>query len=131
MMTANRLSLTFGCIGMLLLGSSVFAAPADDLLAKYQAQGISIVNADAGKKLWFKDFSGRSCTSCHGETLAATGKHARTGKRIEPMAPSLNTERLTDVAKMEKWFLRNCKWTLKRECSLQEKADVLAWLKEQ
>ncbi|MBN3560814.1 DUF1924 domain-containing protein [Aliamphritea spongicola] len=131
MMTANRLSLTFGCIGILLLSSSVFAAPADDLLSKYKGQGVNTVSAEAGKALWFNKFAGRSCTDCHGESLTEAGQHNRTAKPIAPMAPSVNALRLTDEKKIEKWFLRNCKSTLKRACSLQEKADVLAWLKEQ
>ncbi|HCS12500.1 MAG TPA: hypothetical protein DIW28_01710, partial [Zetaproteobacteria bacterium] len=44
-------------------------------------------------------------------------------KRIEPMAPSVNPERLTDPAKIEKWFGRNCEWTIGRDCTAQEKAD--------
>ncbi len=131
MITANRLSLTFGCIGILLLGGSVFAAPADDLLNTYLQQGVNTASAEAGKTLWFTDFDGRRCTDCHGDAPVDAGKHVRTAKHIDPMAPSVNALRLTDEKKIEKWFLRNCKWTLKRECSLQEKADVLVWLKEQ
>ena len=66
----------------------------------------------------------RSCTTCHGTDQAKPGRHQRTGKVIESMAPSVNPQRLTDVAKIEKWFVRNCKWTLGRECSAQEKGDA-------
>jgi len=52
----------------------------------------------------------------------------RTAKRIEPMAPSVNPERLTDPAKIEKWFGRNCEWTIGRDCTTQEKADFLAFI---
>lgn len=31
-------------------------------------------------------------------------------------------------AKADKWFRRNCKDVLSRECTAAEKADVLAWL---
>ena len=34
----------------------------------------------------------------------------------------------TDTAKIEKWFKRNCKDVLERECSAAEKADVLSYL---
>jgi hypothetical protein len=47
------------------------------------------------------------------------------------MAPSVNAERLTEAKKMDKWFLRNCKWTLGRACTAQEKGDVLMWLRDQ
>ena len=34
----------------------------------------------------------------------------------------------TDTAKVDKWFRRNCKDVLSRECSAAEKADVMAFL---
>ncbi len=58
----------------------------------------------------------------------ATGKHASTGKTIGAMAPAFNPERFTDPTKVEKWFRRNCNDVVGRECSVVEKADVLAWL---
>lgn len=84
-----------------------------------------------GEALWFTDYDGRRCTSCHLESIFAPGRHQKTGKVIEPMAPSANAKRLTDVKKMKKWFLRNCKWTLGRECTALEKGDVLVWLRAQ
>jgi hypothetical protein len=47
---------------------------------------------------------------------------------IKPMAPSVNPGRYQDGKKIEKWFLRNCKWTFGRECTVQEKTDTLSWL---
>lgn len=47
------------------------------------------------------------------------------------MAPSVNPMRLTDIDDMKKWLLRNCKSTLGRECTAQEKGNVLTWLREQ
>ena len=73
----------------------------------------------------------RSCASCHGSDLTETGRHAKTGKPIEPLAPSVNPERLTDPKKVEKWLYRNCRWTLGRECSAAEKADFLAFIASQ
>lgn len=75
----------------------------------------------AGPKEW-------SCSSCHGTTPTGSGKHASTGKPIQPLAPAANPERFADAAKTEKWFRRNCNDVLGRECSAGEKADVLAWL---
>ena len=69
-----------------------------------------------------------SCASCHGASASQDGKHASTGKVIRPLAPGFNPERLTDPSKVEKWFKRNCKDVLERECSASEKADVMAWL---
>lgn len=107
------------------------ALAAKDLVAHldtYQQQGIEQTDAERGRKLWYATERERSCTSCHGEMPAVAGKHVKTGKAIEPMAPSVNPERYRSVKKIEKWFLRNCKWTFGRECSTQEKVDILTWL---
>lgn len=69
-----------------------------------------------------------SCASCHGNPPLAAGKHAGTGKRIEPLAPAANAAAFTDTARVDKWLRRNCNDVLKRECTAAEKADVLAWL---
>jgi len=102
-----------------------------DHLESYRAQGVANTDADRGRQLWYATDAERSCTSCHGEMPAATGQHVITGKTIEPMAPSVNPERYRSAKKIEKWFLRNCKWTFGRECSAQEKADILTWLVSQ
>jgi hypothetical protein len=75
-----------------------------------------------------KSGTARSCASCHTRQLQQTGKHVRTGKTIEPMAPSVNPERLTDRKHVEKWLKRNCKWVLGRECTPQEKGNYLSYL---
>ena len=69
-----------------------------------------------------------SCASCHGTPPIKDGKHVSTGKLIPPLAPAFNTKSFTDTATVEKWFRRNCKDVLSRECSPSEKADVLAYL---
>jgi len=68
------------------------------------------------------------CASCHGGIPTGKGEHAVTHKVIEPMAPAFNPQRFTDAAKVDKWFRRNCKDVVSRECTAREKADVLAWL---
>lgn len=68
-----------------------------------------------------------SCTSCHTSSPLTAGQ-TRAGKAIEPLAPSRAADRFTDLAKVEKWFLRNCRSVLGRECSLQEKGDFLAFV---
>lgn len=69
-----------------------------------------------------------SCATCHTPNPAARGKHAKTGKIIAPLAPSANPERFTRPTKVAKWFRRNCNDVLNRECTAQEKGDVLAYL---
>ena len=85
-----------------------------------------------GEKLWnqTQTISGqaRSCASCHTSDPRKAGKHVRTSKPIKPMAPSVNSDRFADPRKVAKWFKRNCKWTLGRECSTQEKGDFTKYL---
>jgi hypothetical protein len=69
-----------------------------------------------------------SCATCHTDAPIRSGRHARTGKAIQPLAPAGNPARFTDAAKVEKWFKRNCNDVLSRPCTAQEKGDVLAWL---
>ena len=111
------------------------ADPVDDLLKDFAAQGASNFSAQAGERFWDhpvtdpKSGEVRRCSLCHTTDLRRSGKHATTGKVIEPMAPSANPKRLTNRADIEKWLLRNCKWTLGRECTPQEKGDVLVMIR--
>jgi len=105
------------------------AATPTDLLAGYVSQSGQSANAFKGED-FFKVSHGQKwqCTSCHGKSPTVSGRHASTDKAIEPLAPAVNAKRFTDSAKVEKWFRRNCKDVLARECTAAEKADVLAWL---
>lgn len=100
----------------------------NQLLHMYQQKGVKTVDKVQGKNLWYLKTGDRSCTSCHGGSPDQMGKHAKTGKLIKPMARSVNPDRYQDSNKVEKWFLRNCKWTLGRQCTVQEKANTLSWL---
>jgi len=100
-------------------------------LDAYRDQGIDQANAGRGRELWYASINDRGCTNCHGANPANIGEHVKTGKSIEPMALSVNPGRYQRAKKIEKWFLRNCKWTFGRECSVQEKADILTWLASQ
>ena len=112
--------------------STVSASEAtESLLLEYQSSAGAPFTLEAGQALWSKGVDGRSCTSCHSPSVKTKGQHKRTGKIIEPMAPSINTSRLTSPRKIKKWLLRNCKWTFGRECTAQEKGDILLWLSHQ
>jgi hypothetical protein len=114
---------------MLFTSLHAMAATPAELLAGYSAQAGQPANAAKGEA-FFKASHGQEwqCTSCHGKSPMAGGRHASTDKAIEPLAPTANAKRFTDSAKVEKWFRRNCKDVLARECTASEKADVLAWL---
>lgn len=120
-----------------LCAASSRADVVDDVLKTYEASGAKGFDAARGEVFWKQTLpdpeSGKtvSCTTCHGENLREAGKHTKTGKLIDPMAPSVNKERLTDAKHIEKWFKRNCEGTLGRECTPQEKGDVLMFLRSQ
>jgi len=118
-------------LATLTLMAPAAASPVDELLDTYASQGAGPFSADTGASLWSARHGaeGRSCASCHGADLTRAGRHATTGKVIAPLAPSANPERLTDRRKTEKWLYRNCKWTLGRECSVQERGDLLSHIR--
>lgn len=105
------------------------AADAGSQLAAYSAQAGTPADAGRGQQFFTRTHGGEwSCASCHAATPTGPGRHAATGKSIGALSPAFNPDRFTDPAKTEKWFRRNCKDVLSRECSAAEKADVLARL---
>jgi hypothetical protein len=123
--------------GLLLLTATtqLFAA-AEQSLNDYRSLGAGPFDAQAGRRLWLSsirpDTGGneRSCSDCHGQYLELPGKHIRTGKVIDPMNPAVTPQRLANSEKIEKWFLRNCKWTFGRECTAQEKGDLILFIQQ-
>lgn len=109
----------------------------NELIKSYMPGSAAAGNAEKGLQLWNKKISGtapyteRSCATCHTSNLKQAGQHIRTKKTIDALAPSVNSERLSDVKKIRKWLKRNCKWTLGRECSAEEKTHLLTFLNQQ
>jgi mono/diheme cytochrome c family protein len=125
-------------VAAMILSTSLFAGPNEELLAQYataaraDAPTFSGFSAARGKTLHAQKFSGGkpdtpSCTACHGENPRGAGR-TLTGKDIEAVAVSVTPKRYTDVAKVEKWFKRNCNEVLGRECNAQEKGDWLSFM---
>ena len=100
--------------------------------AKTSDPGFSGFSAERGEHLFRTHFStGRpdtpSCTTCHTTDPRKTGQ-TRAGKDIEPMAASASPKRYTDQEKTEKWFGRNCKNVLGRDCTATEKGDFITFM---
>ncbi len=138
-MTRLRTLLIVPALAAALLMSGLAAASAgagvvDDLLTEFAATGAGPFDGNRGKTMWSeihvdaKTGQERKCATCHTADLSVVGKHAKTGKAIKPLAPSANPERLTELKKIRKWFKRNCKWTVGRECTPQEKGDFLTFI---
>ena len=121
--------IAFACLCPWLVLARVEAATPAEVLARYQNEAGAPGQAARGQIFFTSRHGGEwSCASCHGNPPTGQGKHASTGKVIAPLAPAFNPERITNEAKVEKWFRRNCRDVLSRECTPGEKADVLAWL---
>jgi hypothetical protein len=118
-------------VGLALLcgpAQAVDTSPAQQL-DRWSAQAGAAGQAERGRVFFTNRHGGEwSCSSCHGSPPTTAGKHASTGKVIDPMSPAANPKAFTDTAKVDKWFRRNCNDVLQRECSAAEKADVLAYL---
>ena len=117
--------------------ASVQAATPADLLKGYSAEARSqqtgfTPSAQRGAAFYARTFGVSAkmpaCTSCHTADPAKAGRHVVTDKPIKPLAPSANPERFTDLAKADKWFGRNCKEVVGRDCTAAEKADFVAFL---
>jgi hypothetical protein len=108
-----------------------------ELLQGYEAQArherpeFTAFSAEEGRRLYFEehvqDGERVSCSTCH---TASPRNRGRTpaGKVVDPLAPAANPARLTDRADVEKWFKRNCKQVLGRECTAEEKGNFITWL---
>ena len=132
-----KMIMTLMAGSVLLLAQSASASQAVDAMLKvYRDAGAGPFSAEAGQRMWTEKNSHnktpaqRSCSSCHTSNLGDSGNHVKTRKVIKPMTPSVNAKRLTETKKIEKWFMRNCKWTLGRECSAQEKGDFLLYIQK-
>jgi mono/diheme cytochrome c family protein len=111
------------------------AAAANPILDGYKTQAkqenaaFKDFTVAAGQKLYSTVGPNQlSCSSCHTDSPKAAGKHAKTNKVIDPLAPSANPKRFTDAAQVEKWFKRNCNDALGRVCTTQEKGDFMTYV---
>lgn len=122
-----------------LCATAAQAATPAELLAGYRAEAARQVagfqpDARRGAEFFARRFGVSdkmpACASCHMEKPTQTGRHVVTDKTIKPLAPTANDQRFTELAKTEKWFGRNCKEVVGRECSAAEKADFVAFMME-
>ena len=134
-MRSSRVRFAASACLLVALGGPVLAeVPVDYLqslrLAARQADPAFTAFSAPQGRAWFSARHGTdwSCSTCHTENPLATGRHATTGRSIAPLAPAANPERLTDAAKIEKWFKRNCNDVIGRACTPAEKGNVIAYL---
>ncbi len=129
-------------LGLVLLtglpGKAHAATPvAAGLLREYEAAArkedpaFKGFDAAEGRRIYqathVQDGAPISCATCHTADPRQRGL-TPAGKQVEPLAPAANPDRLTDRRDVEKWFKRNCKQVLGRECTATEKGHFLTYL---
>ncbi|NTV96585.1 MAG: DUF1924 domain-containing protein [Thiobacillus sp.] len=118
----------------LALAQPALAETPAQFVASYSAEAGAGFKADAARgqafaaRNWGVSEKLSSCTVCHTDNTANPGRHAVTGKTIQPLSPAVNPERFSDPAKVEKWFKRNCKEVVGRACTPAEKADFIQFV---
>ena len=121
-----------GTLAAALLAASLAQAadPLDAIATAARSDSsFSGFSAERGAALWGRKGKDWSCSTCHTADPRKPGRHTVTSKTIQPMAPVSNPKRFTDAAKVDKWFKRNCRDVFNRECTAQEKGDVITWLR--
>lgn len=117
-----------------LTSPEVASSTASDLLDQAKRAELAFTDFAAERGVAFydakhtKDPNIVACSSCHGANPTAAGQNVKTGKTIEPMAVSVNPKRFTNADNVDKWFRRNCKDVLGRECTPAEQGDFIAFM---
>ena len=126
---SNKILMMCAMACALTVNGLAWAGAPEAQLLKWNAEAGSAGQADRGQAFFNQNHGHEwTCASCHGNPPTEQGRHASTGKTLKPLAPAANPASLTDSSKTDKWFRRNCREVLSRECTPMEKADVLAWL---
>ena len=107
----------------------------NDLKAQAKNNNPSFVDfsAQRGEQIFTSKHIGKrgksiSCSSCHSLNLRNKGKNIHTSKVIEPMSPSVNSKRLSNVKNVKKWLRRNFNDVYTRKGTPLEKGDVLYFI---
>lgn len=133
----RRIHLPLALAALLAASSSPVLAQSgisDTLLDEYRREarqeepGFRDFSARRGEIFFHAKQGDMSCAACHTDNPKAAGRHVRTNKAIDALAPVANAQRLTDPAKVAKWFKRNCNDVLQRACTAREKGDFVTWL---
>lgn len=122
---------------LILAATASFAADPrrDAILADYAKadSGHAGFSASRGETLFRTQWKGGdertpACTACHTDNPRQSGRNAKTGRPIDPVAVSVNPKRFTDAGEVEKQFARDCKNVLGRECTAREKGDYITFM---
>ena len=125
------------CFGFFSFSAQADVSSAEQFASEYgvhakQDNPKSTLTAAAGRAFYTKKVmvndKDLSCSTCHTDSPAQTGKHPDTGKPIQPLAPSANASRFSDRQKSEKNFTQHCLDLYGKNCTAQEKGDFITYL---
>lgn len=131
MKAAWRAALAPLCLLAMLPLSAWAQTPAENILASYVKRAGAPASAERGQAFFTQKHKGGvfdSCSTCHTADPLKRGRDEVAEKPIPPLAPAVTKKNFTDASRVEHLFKLNCKDVLSRECTAQEKADVMAWL---
>ncbi|MDP2152068.1 MAG: DUF1924 domain-containing protein [Methylotenera sp.] len=125
-------------LGLATLSAQANVTNAEALTKKYiriaQTVNPEFVSSVTDGKMFFnrkiKMPNGKemACASCHTTNPANPGKHALTGKAIEPLSPAVNNKRFKDLDKVEEKFTEHCNEIIGTDCTAAEKANYIIYL---
>lgn len=127
----------FSSLLLAIFGFISISAHADETTAAqaakdYAGHAKSTLSAAEGRAFFTKkvEVAGKdlSCSACHTDNPANLGKHNETGKEIQPMAPSVNPKRFSDVNKSAKKFTEHCTQLYGKDCSAKDKGNFITYL---
>ncbi len=128
---------------LLAIGALSLNAQADVESAKVFARKYAVVAKtidpnfkgfipELGRNFFKREFTLKgkqvSCSSCHTDNPANTGKHMVTGKPIKPLSPVVEKNRFSNVDKIEEKFVEHCNEIIGRDCTAVEKGNYIAYL---
>lgn len=121
--------IALGAAGMLYAGANpALQNYMEELAAEAGIKGFSPARGETIFHAKNRGGKTASCTGCHTAELTKAGENAKTGKRIDPLAPSVNPKSLTDLKNVKKWLRRNFRDVYGREGTAHEKGDVLTYI---
>jgi len=133
-------SLLLSLVVLVAVFNPAMAGPREDILATYATQAkradpaFAGFSAKRGEAFYLAERTGgewsgvSSCTTCHTKDPTKVGRQPDTGKEVDAMAASVSSDRFMKPERTEKWFTRNCKGVLGRECTALEKGDFVTYI---
>lgn len=124
--------LLLALFGLISFSAQADVTTAEQAATQYSLFAKSTLSADDGKEFYTRKqmVKGKdlACATCHTDNPVNKGKHNETGKEIQPMAPSANPKRFSDLNESAKGFTKHCKQVYGKDCSAKDKGNFIAYV---